>query len=65
LILLRRWRWARHAARGCTCFRISLDEDVSSQEYLSTIFGPGNVVQIDDVDLLPARLPEVFRSLVR
>jgi hypothetical protein len=51
--------------QGLHVFCISLDDNESSQEYLSTIFGPGCFLQIEDVDRLPARLPEVFRSLIK
>ena len=44
---------------------ISLDAREDAGTYLQEIFGRGKFLQLDDVDLLPRRLPEVFRSLVK
>ncbi len=44
---------------------ISLDPEEGADKYLSEIFGAGRYLKLDDVDSLPARLPEVFRGLVR
>ncbi|MFT4976203.1 MAG: hypothetical protein ACI8S6_002099 [Myxococcota bacterium] len=51
--------------QGLHLFCVSLDSNDAAPEYLSTIFGPGAFIQIDNVDLLPSRLPEVFRSLIK
>lgn len=51
--------------QGLHLFCISLDRNEAAEDYLKTIFGPGNFLQVDDVDMLPARLPEVFRSLIK
>lgn len=44
---------------------ISLDPEAEADKYLKEIFGEGKFLKLDDVDSLPARLPEVFRGLVR
>lgn len=44
---------------------ISLDSREDAGHYLQEIFGRGKYLQLDDVDSLPKRLPEVFRGLVR
>ncbi|MDP2306603.1 MAG: hypothetical protein Q8P18_11330 [Pseudomonadota bacterium] len=44
---------------------ISLDANEDSDGYLGEIFGKGRYLKLDAVDALPARLPEVFRGLVR
>lgn len=44
---------------------ISLDPAEDADSYLTEIFGRGRYLKLDDVDSLPARLPEVFRGLVR
>ena len=51
--------------QGLHVFCVSLDSNDAAPEYLRTIFGPGRFLQVDNVDLLPSRLPEVFRSLIR
>lgn len=44
---------------------ISLDANEDADGYLGEIFGKGRFLKLDAVDALPARLPEVFRGLVR
>ena len=44
---------------------ISLDAREDAGAYLQEIFGRGRFLQVSDVDSLPKRLPEVFRSLVK
>ena len=44
---------------------ISLDAREDAGTYLQEIFGRGRFLQVSDVDSLPKRLPEVFRSLVK
>ncbi len=44
---------------------ISLDPNEGADSYLTEIFGAGRFLKLDAVDALPARLPEVFRGLVR
>ncbi len=54
---------------GVHVYCISLDAEVGAEvgvnSYLTEIFGRGKFLKLDDVDSLPARLPEVFRGLVR
>lgn len=50
-------------AKGITPFCITLDP--RGGEYLPSIFGPNNFVLIDQVDELPARLPEIYLRLRR
>lgn len=51
--------------QGLHLFCVSLDESEAAQDYLPTIFGPGNFIQLENVDLLPSRLPEIFRNLIK
>jgi nitric oxide reductase NorD protein len=44
---------------------VSLDDDDEADRYLGEIFGKGRFLRLANVDSLPARLPEVFRGLVR
>lgn len=44
---------------------ISVDPAEDADSYLKEIFGAGRYLKLEDVDALPARLPEVFRGLVR
>lgn len=44
---------------------ISLDAAEDADSYLAEIFGKGRYLKLDNADSLPARLPEVFRGLVR
>lgn len=44
---------------------ISLDANEEADSYLTEIFGRGKFLKLDNVDLLPKRLPEVFRGLVK
>jgi len=50
---------------GVHVFCISMDPDEGAEEYLNDIFGAGNFLTLARVDALPARLPEVFRGLVK
>ena len=50
---------------GVYAFCISLDTQPQAEGYLRRIFGPGRFLLLDEVDALPARLPEVFRGLIR
>ncbi len=43
---------------------VSLDPEEGATRYLADIFGAGRFLTLDDVDTLPARLPEVFRDLI-
>lgn len=43
---------------------VSLDAEEGAARYLTDIFGAGRFLMLDDVDSLPARLPEVFRDLL-
>lgn len=44
---------------------VSLDTREDAGAYLQEIFGRGRYLQLDNVDALPKRLPEVFRGLVK
>lgn len=50
---------------GVHTFCVSIDPAEDADGYLGAIFGKGKYLKLDDVDSLPARLPEVFRNLVR
>jgi hypothetical protein len=54
---------ARRAGIFVHC--ISMDPDEGAEEYLEEIFGARRYLTLDNVDLLPMRLPEVFRELVK
>jgi len=49
--------------RGVHPFCVTLD--ASGSEYLPSIFGPGHFLVLDNVDDLPARLPEIYLRLRR
>ena len=49
---------------GVHVFCISIDAEEGADRYLTDIFGAGRYLKLDDMDSLPARLPEVFRDLV-
>ena len=51
------------AARGIDCFCVGLDSGGDS--YLSRIFGRYNAVQIDCLERLPDRLPQLYLRLTR
>lgn len=53
------------ARSGVHVHCISLDSREDAGTYLQEIFGRGKYLQLDNVDALPKRLPEVFRSLVK
>jgi len=56
----------REAQRfGVRSFCVSLDAGPEAPRYLTRIFGAGRFLALRRVDELPARLPEVFRTLVR
>ena len=44
---------------------ISMDPDEGAEDYLREIFGAGHFLTLRSADSLPARLPEVFRGLVK
>lgn len=44
---------------------ISVDPAEDAEKYLDTIFGRASYLKLRDVDSLPARLPEVFRKLIK
>jgi nitric oxide reductase NorD protein len=50
---------------GVHVYCVSIDAEEGAERYLTEIFGAGRFLKLDDVDSLPARLPEVFRELVR
>ncbi|MQL53886.1 hypothetical protein GFC01_16810 [Desulfofundulus thermobenzoicus] len=47
--------------RGMTSFCITVDR--KGKEYLEDIFGPGGYVVIDDVTMLPEKLPVIYKKL--
>ena len=51
--------------QGVYTFCISMDNQEGAEGYLRNIFGPGRYLLLDNLDDLPARLPEVFRSLIK
>ena len=51
--------------QGLHIFCISMDTSEQAEEYLKRIFGPKDYLVLDRVDDLPARLPEVFRTLIK
>jgi len=56
----------QEAARaGLHVHCISMDADDDAREYLEEIFGARRYLLLEDIESLPARLPEVFRELVR
>ncbi len=50
---------------GLHVFCISMDTSELAEDYLRRIFGPKDYLVLDRVDDLPARLPEVFRTLIK
>jgi Mg-chelatase subunit ChlD len=50
---------------GVVVHCISMDASDEAPVYLKRIFSPGHFHLVEQADQLPARLPEVFRSLVR
>jgi nitric oxide reductase NorD protein len=54
---------ARHANVHPFCF--SLDPAENADSYLEPIFGKNGYLKVGQVELLPRRLPEVFRRMVR
>jgi nitric oxide reductase NorD protein len=50
---------------GLHIFCISMDTSEQAEDYLRRIFGPKDYLVLDRVDDLPARLPEVFRTLIK
>ena len=42
-----------------------MDTSEQAEDYLRRIFGPKAYLVLDRVDDLPARLPEVFRTLIK
>jgi Mg-chelatase subunit ChlD len=46
-------------------FCISVDAAEDSDKYLEPIFGKSGYLKLSDVDMLPKRLPEVFRKMIK
>ena len=44
---------------------ISLRRSDGDDAWLGEIFGPGRTLSLQSVDLLPERLPELFRGLIK
>lgn len=49
---------------GVHVYCVSIDPEEGADKYLAEIFGAGRFLKLDDMDSLPARLPEVFRDLI-
>lgn len=56
---------AEVARQGVHVHCISLDAADDADRYLTEIFGKGKFLKLDHPDSLPARLPELFRGLIR
>lgn len=54
---------ARRAGVHVFCISVDMAED--AERYLETIFGKPGYLRLPDVELLPKRLPEVFRRMIR